>query len=47
MFGIMKIEPFKGKKDPKEHLGKFKYSSYLIANDDALMLYIFPMMLVG
>jgi len=46
-FEIPKIEPFKGKEDPKEHLIKFKYSSYLIANDDSLMLCIFPMTLVG
>ena len=46
-FEIPKIEPFRGKEDPKEHLRKFKYSNYLIANDDALMLQIFPMMLAG
>ena len=46
-FEIPKIEPFRGKEDPKEHLRKFKYSSYLIANDDALMLCIFPMILAS
>jgi len=37
-FEILRIEPFRGKEDPKEHLRKFKYSSYLIVNDDALIL---------
>ena len=46
-FEIPKIEPFKGKEDPKEHLRKFKYFNYLITNDDALILRMFPKTLVG
>ena len=46
-FEFPKIEPFKGKEDPKEHLRKFTFSSYQIANDDSLMLRIFPMTLAG
>lgn len=44
-FKILKIESFKGKEYPREHLRKFKYSSYLISNDDALMLCLIPIML--
>ena len=39
-FEILKIESFKGKDDPKEHLRCFKYSSYVIFNNDALVLHI-------
>jgi len=46
-FKLPKIEPFREKENPKEHLKKFKYSSYLIANDETLMLHIFFMMLAG
>lgn len=44
-FEIPKIEPFKGNEYRKEHLRKFKYSSYFISNDNILMLWIFPMTL--
>lgn len=37
-FKILKIMPFKGKEDPKEHLRRFKHLSYVIADDDVLML---------
>ena len=46
-FEFPKIEPFKGKENPKKHLRKFTFSSYQIANDDSLMLRIFPMTLAG
>jgi len=44
---IPEIDNFKGKEDPKEHLHMFKYSSYIINNDDVLMLRTFPMTLTG
>lgn len=44
-FEIPKIEPFKGKEDPKEYVIRFKYSSYFISSDDSLMLCIFTMIL--
>lgn len=37
------MDNFKGKEDPREHLQHLKYSCYIIANDDILMLRIFPM----
>jgi len=40
-----KIDKFKGKEDPKEHLIHFKHACNLIANDDALLLRTFPMIL--
>lgn len=46
-FKILKIEPFKKNEDPNKHLRWFKYSSYVIPNDNALMLHIFHMTLVG
>lgn len=46
-FEVPKIDKFKEKEDPKEHLHQFKYSCYIISNDDVLMLRTFPMKLVG
>ena len=46
-FEIPKIDKFKGKEDPREHLRQFKYSCYIISNDDVLMLHTFPMTLAG
>lgn len=44
-FEVLKMHIFIGKEDPKQHLRKFNYSCYIIANDDVLMLRNFPMML--
>lgn len=41
------MDKFKGKEDPREHLRYFKYSCYIIANDEIIMLRIFHMNLVG
>lgn len=46
-FKIQKIDKFKGKGDPGEHLKQFKYSFYIINNDDVLMLRNFPIILMG
>jgi len=46
-FEIPKIDNFRGKEDPTEHLRQFKYYCYIISNDDILMLRTFPMTLVG
>lgn len=37
-FEVTHMEKFKGKEDLREHLGKVKYSCYIIKNDDVLML---------
>lgn len=44
-FEIPKIDKVKGKEYPREHIRQFKYSCYIISNDDILMLHTFPMML--
>lgn len=36
-FEILRIEPFKGKEDLKEHLRRFKCSSYVIFNNDVML----------
>lgn len=44
-FEVPKIDKFKGKEDPQEHLLQFKYSCYIISNDDVFMLHTFPIIL--
>lgn len=44
-FEIPKINKFKSKEDPKEHLRYFKYACYQIVNNDSLLLRTFPMTL--
>lgn len=46
-FEIPKIDKFRGKENPREYLHEFKYSCYIISNDDVLMLCTFPMKLAG
>lgn len=44
-FKVPKIDKFKSKEDPKEHLRHFKHACYMIAHDNALLLKTFPMTL--
>lgn len=46
-FEMPKIDKFKIKEDPKEHLRYFKHACYMIAHDNALLLRTFPMTLGG
>lgn len=46
-YEIPNIRPYKGKEDLKYHFREFKFLSYPISNDDALMLWNFLMTLVG
>lgn len=46
-FEVPKMDKFKGKEDPQEHLHQFKYYCNIIASDDILMLRIFTMILPG
>jgi len=46
-FEVPQIENFKGKEYPRDHLRQFKYSYYLISNDDVLMIRKFSMTLKG
>lgn len=46
-FEVPNIDKFRRKKYPRKHLHQFKYSCYIISNDDILMLHTFPMTLVG
>lgn len=46
-FEVPQIAKFKGKEYPRDHLRKFKYSCYLISNNDVLMLSTFLMNLAG
>lgn len=41
------MDKYKGKGDPIEYKIKFKYSYYIISNDEILMLMTFPMNLAG
>lgn len=45
-FEMPKIDKFKSKEDPKEHLRHFKHACYMIAHDNALLLRTFPMTLM-
>lgn len=38
IFEMLKINKFKIKEDPKENLRHFKYTCYMIANDNAIFL---------
>lgn len=42
-FKILKVNKFRGKEDPRENIKQFKYSCYVINNDDVLILHNFPM----
>ena len=46
-FEMPKIDKFRSKEDPKEHLSYFKHACYMIAHDNALLLMTFPMTLGG
>lgn len=46
-FEVPKMDKFKGKEDPEEHIRQFKCSCYILANDDVLMSRKLSMNLVG
>lgn len=46
-FKIPQIMKFKGNEYPREHLRQFKYSCYIIRNDDVIMLRKFLIILMG
>jgi len=46
-FEMPKIDKFKSKEDPKQHLRHFKHACYMIEHDNALLLRTFSITLGG